>query len=585
MPSSDKESEKKDALPTYCTLRHDLWLVCNTNEHRPKLVIKLYNQGFPFRRKEAIKRDWFNHIQPSHLSIEGPLFASDLELLIDQLNLTSVQTLTIHSYDENNFQLSILNKLPSLTGIDISNNALSTISLNDHCDLERPLENQGDKCSFPLGQQIETLAMANNDFFTIPIHFLELFPHLRNLDVSGNLLQDISAESLRPVPLLRKLHIDNNRVLHLPAHLFSPVPGLEILTLNKAAISHIHESAFAGLTALQTLELGDNPIKNLTNPKMFSQLTALQMLNLDRSDISVIDEHIFTHNTELRELLLDHNELRRLPRNVFRGLTRLSRLRFSHNRITSLPTDIFSSLTNLTYISLVHNHITHLTASHLQNLTQLQVLSLNSNPFGTLSPDMFSNSPSLQRVHLRACGFSTAPPNVFQNMTKLRHLSLSDNQLTQLKLTTQLPSLAFLDLGHNPLQEQPDITLMPAVKVLRLTHHRINTIDLAALFTLKDLKSLELAAHPEFEGKSQAKFELYSWLDCVRPVGTPSNISDQAIARVKECFRRKGMIAPERFLSRCFRQAANATSPTQHFDAADVETCLRRAFKAYAKRV
>ena len=198
---------------------------------------------------------------------------------------------------------------------------------------------------------------------------LELATNLTVLDLSGNVLSDISL--LSDLTNLTALYLDGNAVWDI-----SPLVGLTnlmSLSLDNNAILDI--SAVAGLTKLTQLVLSGNRISDIS-PLM--DLTNLMLLNLD--DNTILDISAVAGLTNLTQLFLSSNMISNIS--PLMDLTNLTALYLDNNAVSVISA--VAGLTQLTQLLLSNNAILDISA--LAGLTRLMSLSLSINLISDISP-------------------------------------------------------------------------------------------------------------------------------------------------------------------------------------------------------
>ncbi|XP_063703998.1 toll-like receptor Tollo [Culicoides brevitarsis] len=108
------------------------------------------------------------------------------------------------------------------------------------------------------------------------------------------------------------IYLDGNDMGMLGEHLFIGKKNLEVLFLNTSQITGINNRTFVGANKLKKLYLQNNFIKTIENA-MFETLEHLRELYLESNLIeSIPDERIFLNHSHLRIINLSSNQLKRL---------------------------------------------------------------------------------------------------------------------------------------------------------------------------------------------------------------------------------------------------------------------------------
>ena len=179
---------------------------------------------------------------------------------------------------------------------------------------------------------------------------LECATYLRNLNLEGNNISDLSPLRRRGLTYLRNLNLGGNNISDV-----SPLRELTVLkNLNLGGNNISDLSPLRRLTVLKNLNLGDNNISDLSPLR---GLTGLRYLNLEGNNISDV--------SPLREL------------------TYLGHLNLGDNNISDVSP--LRELTYLEHLNLEGNNISDL--SPLRELTYLEELYLWRNPLSVASID------------------------------------------------------------------------------------------------------------------------------------------------------------------------------------------------------
>ncbi|XP_019626225.1 PREDICTED: leucine-rich repeat-containing protein 24-like [Branchiostoma belcheri] len=119
---------------------------------------------------------------------------------------------------------------------------------------------------------------------------------------------------------------------------FPNVSNLQGLRIQKSNVSIIEKGAFRGLPLLRDLNLGNNRISSL-DPDAFLGLEKLGNLFLDKNMLSAIPQHAF-RGLPLRQLILDDNLLTSVPVHALLQLKALRSVGLRKNRITVIDSDV-----------------------------------------------------------------------------------------------------------------------------------------------------------------------------------------------------------------------------------------------------
>lgn len=131
--------------------------------------------------------------------------------------------------------------------------------------------------------------------------------------------------------------------------------------------------------------------------------------------------------TNTRTFLFLNNKLSILPGAVFSNLSALQRLDLSNNFLDQLPQNIFSDLGNLTELQLRNNSIRALDKDLLQHTALLRQLDLSINGLAQIPSGIFDDLPALRSLSLRSNRLQSLDRVTFEPLTSLQHLQVGDN--------------------------------------------------------------------------------------------------------------------------------------------------------------
>ena len=323
--------------------------------------------------------------------------------------------------------------------------------------------------------------------------------NLKELDLSDNLIYNLSALAFSNLFKLEKLNLSDNQIKSLPGSVFSDLIELEELDVSNNRVASLAANVFNNLSELEKLNVSNNQIASLP-ASVFNNLSDLEELNVSNNQIASLAASVFNNLSELEELNVSNNQIASLPASVFSNLSELEELNVSNNQIASLPTDVFSSLTKLKYLWLHNNSLTSVTANAFASLTNLKGLALDGNEVAALSATAFANLTNLEYLWLSADGVTSLPSSVFSKPTNLLYLSLSADAVTSLPATlfAQLSNLKYLSLSVDAVTSLPAtlFSQLTSLKYLRLFGDSITSLP-AQVCTF--INSVEYVAISGFE--------------------------------------------------------------------------------------
>ncbi|XP_049278057.1 follicle-stimulating hormone receptor [Anopheles funestus] len=313
--------------------------------------------------------------------------------------------------------------LRSLEALNLGNNLLTIIRERD----------------FPVLDNLYMLILRRNQISEITSGALTNLTRLKVLDVDDNSLSSVPV-GLENLMMLQEISASNNRIRWISKGDFPK--NLVSLDLKSNPLAGIKPGALQNMPRLRKLILSD--VRGLNELPPLDGCTSLEVLRLDRANLSKIPDHICKTSPRLRSLDLKSNILLSIP-NVT-NCRDLRLLDLASNRISSLHGAPFSSLGQLHDLLLSNNEIESIPHDAFIGLIRLQVLDMESNQVFFIHPD------------------------AFRPLKKLEDLNLGNNLFPQLP-TVGLERLLHLKTFNNPhLREFPPPEAFPRIQTLVLSY-------------------------------------------------------------------------------------------------------------------
>lgn len=205
-------------------------------------------------------------------------------------------------------------------------------------------------------------------------------PHTWYLYLQNNLIEGITADSLRNATSLRWLNLNRNKItneavedgvlssmpqlahLYMDDNLLSSVPAklpasLEHLRLSRNRISKIPSGVFNGLSKLNLLDLqGNKLMDDAVTEVSLKGLNNLVQINLAKNQLTTMPLGLPPTTTQL---FLDGNNIEKIPAGYFKDLPKVAFLRLNHNKLGSggVPKNVFN-VSSILDLQLSHNQLT-----------------------------------------------------------------------------------------------------------------------------------------------------------------------------------------------------------------------------------
>lgn len=277
------------------------------------------------------------------------------------------------------------------------------------------------------------------------------------LDLSGKGVRSGRLTDVGKLTQLTSLKLSDNKLTTLD--FLEPLEKLVSLDLSNNDITDI--SALAGLKSLRTLHLDGNDIEDFTPLYGLNKLTMLTICDIEikESQLKQLKERLpgcVIYSDEAKEDIIDIT----LGGKTFKS--NVTELDLSGSGVKDIS--LLSVCTKLTKLDLSDNSISDISA--LVDIPGLTELDLSDNSINDISP--------------------------LVSMTKLTTLDLSNNSIKSAAALKELTKLTELQIGGNKLGSFSVVGKLTALKTLGLNDTGLKDSDLSSLYTLKNLKKLNI---------------------------------------------------------------------------------------------
>ncbi|XP_056094989.1 transforming growth factor beta activator LRRC32 [Rhinichthys klamathensis goyatoka] len=366
---------------------------------------------------------------------------------------------------------------------------------------------------------------------------------IHRLDLSRNLLQNLTDRDLPSSSTIRHLNLHGNKIQFIQPGLFQDMSLLEELDLSENSLDlYASLKTHVGtLTSVRRLDLSGNGLFTDMSDFFLNDAPVLTNLSLDGNSITKIGRSTFNGSQALKNIDLNNNVIIEIEEGAFEFLTGLSNLDLSMNSISCI-TDF--NLVQLKTLNLSKNSLTNFQADDSDQEFELQYLDLRENKIlyfpvlpqrnkliyldlsrnllrsvncsgpleelenlkdsGYLMTDpdkplslcvnkRHQDFPSLLYLDLSFNQLKAVPPSFFTSMTALETLNISNNCLESFIVDDGLNSLETLDISSNNLQNLSfGLNALAALHELRLGGNALQTLDAGVFLRLPSIRSLHL---------------------------------------------------------------------------------------------
>ncbi|XP_010875077.2 toll-like receptor 13 [Esox lucius] len=361
----------------------------------------------------------------------------------------------------------MLQSCNKLTELDLSNNLLTELS----------------NSSFKSMTQLDTLNLGKNRLSSVP-NVIRNLQSLHQLDLSVNNINKLHCSDFVNLTGLSILHIYHNKIPNIEGCVFQHLRDLKVLNIGTNKFLTLAGAFKNGFQQqLEILDLRGGLLETLSNGD-FKGLTSLQSLVMYNNKISVIENGAFEGLGNLINLHLASNKITRvLTGDTFKGLTKLKELNLSSNRISyetqgELNYPPFCLLSSLEILIIFSQHpagMIYLPSNFLKGLKSLLVFNAKNLNIRSLHPNTFIYTPKLLSLDISLNEFRVLSPEPFLPVPRLNQLFLSKAQLPSLDflIGANLTQLSLLKVTNNALTaiSPEEITSIPALSYIELKYN------------------------------------------------------------------------------------------------------------------
>ncbi|NWH62667.1 LRC66 protein, partial [Geococcyx californianus] len=154
---------------------------------------------------------------------------------------------------------------------------------------------------------------------------------LKHLNLSNNLISELSLITFRNLPVLETLNLNDNAIHTLTLDIPTPPQGFKK-----------YGKGYSLLPALKVLSVERNNLNTI--PKGLGLLQSLQTVRLSSNSIQQIDLNDFQNCSQLRDIDLQNNKITKIHPDAFRDLNKLQVMDLRENALTTPLPQILISL-------------------------------------------------------------------------------------------------------------------------------------------------------------------------------------------------------------------------------------------------
>ncbi|KAI7848266.1 phosphatase 2C-domain-containing protein [Circinella umbellata] len=307
-------------------------------------------------------------------------------------------------------------------------------------------------------RHLKQLWLANNDYVAIP-QSIRFVRGLEHLNISGNRLRDLQHARLEDIPGLKTMRVYNNRLEKLPQS-FASFKQLTMLFVSNNAFTTFPE-VICEITSLAYLDISFNKIQSF--PDEIGNLKNLVRLFAIANRFSGSLPPSFAKLENLQELDIRQNLITELD--VLSQLPKLEILFVGYNAVSIVGCE-FKSLRQL---KMTKNHLTQFNLGGSRRSSEENNQHNSNTVTGIPAPIATSfEGAMLTDLDLSSCMLSSLPEDVFLYTPLLEELVLDNNSLNSIPSSIgALRKLLRLSVQSNVLDSLPsEISKLGELKVL-----------------------------------------------------------------------------------------------------------------------
>ena len=304
-------------------------------------------------------------------------------------------------------------------------------------------------------QSIEQRKLQQTQARMVTIAGVELSVNDQSAALDGLGLNDAQLQQLTALYALDHLSLKDNQISDLTA--LGELRSLDELDLSGNQIRDIQ--ALTKLEGLRTLNLDRNPLTDCTELRSLRFLTSLSIV-----DTGVEEASVYTLAERLTDCAIRF------------GTSGAEKLFFAGAVFPLNAGELTLSQKNLSDISM------------LKGFTELKILNLSDNDISDIRPLM--ELSKLEKLNINNNAVSDLRPLI--GLPNLVKLEAENNRITETTSVGSVKQLTELNLRGNPIKDFSGLGHLASLKALDLRATSVTDADLAELYGLKSIFSIDL---------------------------------------------------------------------------------------------
>ena len=291
----------------------------------------------------------------------------------------------------------------------------------------------------------------------------DIFLNVTILKLSFNISERLEGNIFENHTEITELYLDNNIISYIAPNAFYRLHKLELLYLPDNNFAEFPD--FRNVSSLKNMQIQNNSIHTLNAG--YLELPMLEIFDISGNDLT--DFNISFYLSDLKYLVISRNQLIKVPSLQY-VLPNLEVLDFGHNSIKdNLSWDYFEKIPNIRRIYATGNSLSDV---YMCGVEQLETLYLQSNNL-------------------------TVAPILNNTLPNLKYFRIGSNPITYIEegYFNKTPNLLELGLSFTFIAVIFDLSILPNLRKLDVSHCLLTVIDMDNILKLKYLETLYISGN------------------------------------------------------------------------------------------
>jgi Leucine-rich repeat (LRR) protein len=221
-----------------------------------------------------------------------------------------------------------------------------------------------------------------------------------------------------------------------------------------SSVSLIHPYILAKFPNVEEVRVQSSDL-NLNQP--IENCQYIKRIFLEFSGITEISSNLFSNCKKLEKIEIESDSLRDLPDDIFQNLPSLKELVLNGKNL-KLRESHFESLKAMSFLTVYSIDLSQAKPSFFKSLNITSFTYSGSGYYYRFPIESINSHETIEVLGIRDINMKQLPVNLVQtlrSLNKLRVLNLSGNSITSVEAFVDLPSVEWLNLASNEIEEIP----------------------------------------------------------------------------------------------------------------------------------